>query len=56
MKLYRVNKISAGKDQVLKKFDMLASCEREALQAAADSDNCPVCEVWSDGRKIGTVK
>lgn len=56
MKLYRVNKVSAANGEILKTIDMLANDDRQALRAAAEKDDCPVCDVWSEGRKVGSVK
>jgi hypothetical protein len=55
MKLYRINKVSAPGGNVLKKKDVLAASDREALQRAEDSTDCPVCEVLRDGRPVGLV-
>ena len=55
MKLYRVNKLAKPDGAVVKKKDILANSDRQAVQDAADSDDCPVCEVLRDGQKIGTV-
>lgn len=56
MKLYRVNKVSAEHGKILKKTDMLANTDRQAMQAAAERDDCPICEVWSEGMKVGSVR
>lgn len=56
MKLYRVNILSAENGTILKKIDILANDDRQAMQSVADSDDCPICEVWSDGKKVGSVK
>ncbi len=55
MKLYRINKVTKPGGTVLKKKDVLASSDREAVKRAEDSDDCPVCEVLRDGRSIGSV-
>lgn len=56
MKLYRVNKVSDEDGNILKKTDMLANDDRQAMKAAAESDDCPTCDVWSEGVKVGSVK
>ena len=56
MKLYRVNKVSAETGEVRKKTDILANNDRQALKAVAESDDCPTCDVWSEGVKVGSVK
>lgn len=55
MKLYRINKVSAPGGAVIKKTDVLAASDREALNRANDSADCPVCEVLRDGRPVGVV-
>ena len=55
MKLYRINKVSAPGGAVLKKKDVLAASDREALSRAKDSADCPICEVLRDGRPVGMV-
>ena len=55
MKLYRINKVARPGGTVLKKKDVLASSDREAVKRAEDSDDCPVCEVFRDGQAVGSV-
>ena len=55
MKLYRINKVSKLGGTVLKKKDVLAASDRDAVQTAADSEECPVCEVLKDGQQVGSV-
>ena len=55
MKLYRINKVAALGGRVLKKKDVLAASDRQAIERARESDDCPICEVLSDGRQIGAV-
>lgn len=55
MKLYRVNKVAKPNGAVLKKQDVLASSDREAVQRAAESADCPVCEVLRDGKQVGSI-
>ncbi len=56
MKLYRINKVSKPGGAVLKKTDVLAASDKEAIARADDSSDCPVCEVLKDGRMIGTIE
>ena len=56
MKLYRINKLSKPGGSLIKKKDVLATGDAQAIKDAADSDDCPVCEVLRDGRKVGSVK
>ena len=40
---------------VLKTKDVLATSDKEALQKAADSLDCPVCEILKDGQQVGAI-
>lgn len=55
MQHYRINKVTKPGGAVLKKKDVLATSDREALQRAADSPDCPVCEVLKDGQQVGAI-
>ena len=55
MKLYRINKLARVGGPVVKKKDVLAASDRQAVKDAADSDNCPICDVLRDGEKVGSV-
>ena len=55
MKLYRINKVTKPGGAVLKKKDVLAGSDKEALQRASQSDDCPVCEVLHNGRSVGHI-
>ena len=55
MKLYRINKVTRPGGHVLKKKDVLAASDRDALKRAEDSDDCPVCDVLRDGRPVGSI-
>jgi hypothetical protein len=55
MKLYRINKVAKPGGVVLKKKDVLAKSDKEAVQKAAESQDCPVCEVLKDGRPVGSI-
>ena len=55
MRLYRINKVSTVGGNVIKKRDVLASNDREAVETAKQSADCPVCEVLRDGRPVGVV-
>ena len=56
MRHYRINKLSRIGGWIIKKKDVLARSDREAVRAAADSDDCPVCDVLRDGEKVGEVR
>ena len=55
MKLYRVNKLAKPGGAVLKKKDILANSDRQAVQHAENSDDCPICDVLRDGQRVGQV-
>ena len=55
MKHYRVNKLTKPGGAVIKKKDVLAASDAQAVQDAADSDDCPVCDVYRDGQRIGSI-
>ena len=55
MQHYRVNKVSEPNGEVLKKKDILAADDREAIRRAAADDDCPTCDVYRSGSKIGSV-
>jgi hypothetical protein len=55
MKLYRINKVAKPGGVVVKKKDVLAASDGEALQRAAESDDCPVCEILKDGQRVGAI-
>jgi hypothetical protein len=52
---YRVNKVAAPGGEVLKKKDILAAHDREALRRAAADEDCPTCDVYRTGVKIGSI-
>ena len=55
MKLYRINKVTEPGGTVLKKRDVLAASDVEALKRAAESEDCPVCDVLRDGEPVGSI-
>lgn len=55
MRLYRVNKLDKVGGGVVKKKDVLATSDRQAVQQAADSDDCPICDVLRDGERVGSI-
>lgn len=56
MRHYRVNKVVKEGGMVIKTKDKLAASDRQALEAARDDEDCPVCEIWRDGQQVGTVR
>ena len=55
MKHYRINKVTEPDGTVLKKKDVLAASDEEALHRADESPDCPTCDVLSEGKRIGSV-
>jgi hypothetical protein len=55
MKLYRVNKLTRPGGAVVKKKHILAMSDRQAVQDARESDDCPICDVLRDGTKVGEI-
>ena len=55
MKLYRINKLAKQGGAVIKKKDVLAASDGEALQRANDSSDCPICDVFREGQLVGTI-
>lgn len=55
MRLYRINKVDSLGGRILRKKDVLAASDRQALATAEESPDCPICEVLRDGQPIGAV-
>ena len=55
MKHYRINKVAKPDGVVVKKKDILAPSDKHALAAAASDDDCPICDVYQAGQKIGSI-
>lgn len=55
MKHYRINKLARIGGVLIKRKDILAASDAEAVQRAADENDCPICEVLSDGKKVGAI-
>lgn len=55
MKHYRINKLAKIDGVVIKKKDILARTDAEAVRHAADDIDCPICDVLRDGRKVGVI-
>jgi hypothetical protein len=56
VKHYRIEKVAFPGGTVLKKKDILAGSDREAVDRAKHSADCPTCDVRKDGEVIGTVR
>ena len=55
MKHYRVNKLAKREGVVVKTKDLLANSDREAVQAVRDDPDCPICDIYHAGQKVGSV-
>ena len=55
MKHYRVNKLAKPGGTIIDKKDILAASDAQAIQSAADSEDCPICDVLRDGKKVGSI-
>ena len=55
MKHYRINKLAKIDGVVIKKKDIMARTDAEAVRQAADDLDCPICDVFRDGMKVGAV-
>lgn len=55
VKHYRINKVAKPDGAVLRKKDVLAASDQEALRRAEESPDCPICEVLRDGKPIGLI-
>ena len=55
MNHYRVNKVTEPDGTVLKKKDILAADDREAIDRAMQDDDCPICDVYRGGSKIASI-
>ena len=55
MKLYRIDKLTRPDGTLVKRKHVLAASDRQAVAEARDSDDCPVCDVLRDGKKVGEI-
>ena len=55
MKLYRVNKVTKPGGLIIKKKHVLASSDQDAVQQAAESADCPICDVLRDGQYVASI-
>ena len=55
MRHYRVNKLARVGGEIVKRKDILAGDDRQAVARAESDEDCPVCDVWRDGRKVGSI-
>lgn len=55
MKHYRVNKLAKRDGVIVKTKDIIAHDDKEAVRAAHADDDCPICDVWHAGKKVGSI-
>ena len=55
MKLYLINKLTKPGGMIVRKKPVLAVSNQDALDQAARSPDCPVCEVIKDGDRVGSI-
>ena len=55
MKHYRVNKLTRPDGAIVKRKDILASNDKQAIARAESDEDCPVCDVWHAGTKVGSI-
>ena len=55
MKHYRVNKLAKPQGAVVKTKDILADSDKQAVAATRADPDCPVCDVWHAGKKVGSI-
>jgi hypothetical protein len=56
MKHYRINKLDKRDGAVIKRKDVLANDDSQAIEAAAEDEDCPICDVWHAGEQIGAIE
>ena len=52
---YRVYKLGDQDGRIVKGKDVIANGEGEAMREAKADEDCPICEVWSGTRKVGSI-
>jgi hypothetical protein len=52
---YRINKVTKPGGEVIKTKDVLAPNDKKAVERAEHDPDCPVCEVYRAGKKVGSV-
>jgi hypothetical protein len=55
MRHYRVNKLSERGGRVVKRKDILAADDAQAVARAEADPECPVCDVLRDGEPIAFI-
>jgi len=55
MRHYRINKLAKPGGAVVKRRDVLANDDKQAVETAAADPDCPVCDVWREGEKVASI-
>ena len=56
MKLYRIDKLTRLGGALVKRKHVLANSDKDAVRQAADSSDCPICDVVrDDGKSVGSI-
>ena len=55
MKLYRIDKLAKAGGATIKKKHILATSDRQAVEQAEESADCPICDVTRDGEVVGQI-
>jgi hypothetical protein len=55
MRHYRVNKLAKVGGAVIMSKDIVANDDREAVARVENDADCPICDVWRDGQKVGSI-
>ena len=55
MEHYRVYKLRGHGGRIVNGKDISAPDDTAAMQEAEADADCPVCEVWTGARKVGSV-
>jgi hypothetical protein len=55
MEHFRVNKLAKPGGRIVKSKDVLAPNAKQAVKDAEADADCPVCEVWQAGQKVGSI-
>ena len=53
---YRVYKLDEDSRRIVKAKDIEAGDDEQAMQAAKHDPDCPVCEVWTGARDVGSIE
>lgn len=56
MKHYRLYKLDEAKKHIVKGKDIAAANDAKAVEIAHEDDDCPICELWQERRKVGLVE